>query len=165
MPTLRAKLIRLAHENPALRADILPLLGRKKSAGAKTKPLSATMTLELESARNISVTWDIVKAHPYPQGAGVRNGVVDVKGVLVVDPVGSLSPLKIPFNLKIEVTESNSGTVAFFSVPWNAEKTPIERMIFQIMKSYGSNFDETLFDMLGKLPESPEFKEHFSTMP
>ena len=161
MPTLRSKLIRLAHKNPSLRSDILPLLGMKKSAATKTKPLAATMTLELESARNINVTWDISKAHPYPEGAEVRSGDAMVKGVLVIDPAGSLFPLKIPFNFKIQVMESNSGYVGIFS---EAEKTPTGRLIVQIMNSDGSNFDKTLFDMLGKLPESPAYKEYFSTV-
>lgn len=32
MPTLRSKLIRLAHKNPSLRADILPLLTKQAAA-------------------------------------------------------------------------------------------------------------------------------------
>jgi hypothetical protein len=37
---LRQALIRLAYENPGLRKDLLPLLGRPKKAGAYTRPFS-----------------------------------------------------------------------------------------------------------------------------
>ena len=48
---LRSKLIRLAHENPHLRSDILPLLGEPKTAAADKKVKGKALDKLISQAR------------------------------------------------------------------------------------------------------------------
>jgi len=158
--TLRSKLIRLAHQNPKLRADILPLLAAapkaKKSASVALKPLAAKMTLVLEGVKNISVKWSVDKSHPYPDGHEVRNGKAQLKGKMVVDPAGSFSPIVIPFDSVVTIMESNSGYVGVF-LPTADRTTLTGKLLGEIMNGY--EFSNAMFDMMGTIPSSPEHAE------
>lgn len=64
MPTLRSKLIRLAHQNPALRADLLPLLGQSKQASQ----VGQTILQQMGGWRRLSMMLGANGVQFYPNG-------------------------------------------------------------------------------------------------
>lgn len=101
MSNLRNKLIRLAHNNPSMRADILPLLSDKKALSNWGKKLASKTAASNESIADVMNVWfnqfgkDMVKYNKAVKVTKVTHTYIafeanDKKGRLDIDAVGGL---------------------------------------------------------------------------